>query len=300
MMSIIVVRSWSSAVLSNCTFFSNAAAFGAALCSFPKTKILVKNCHFLNNTGQRGGVINCHDQHTLEGFNETKMINLITADPKYVHREFFNLNYVLNRTSFNEREIGLNNVSIYTEFQSAISDTFSKCVISGNLFQYNSGIESGGSIYVQGRSVDILNSSFKTCHAGIGGAIRVYKAKARVKQCLFENNVSPLGGSINMEHFSSLLMENTVFNYHKEPMASGAGIFASGRSKLKIKNSYFVNDWTLPFALQIYNFTVATVMNTKFENDDRLWIYRSLFRKQCYGKLYKLYLSQEFRYLCII
>ena len=69
---------------------------------------------------------------------------------------------------------------------------------------------SGGSIYVQGRSMDIRDSSFKTCNAGIGGAIRIYMANMRVKQCLFENNVSPLGGSINIEHFSTLLMEKTV------------------------------------------------------------------------------------------
>ena len=40
---------------------------------------------------------------------------------------------------------------------------------------------------------------------------------------------------------------------------------ASGGSKLKMNNSYFINDWTLPYALQIYNFTEAIVMNTKFE-----------------------------------
>ena len=265
MMSIIVVRSRSSAAISNCTFFSNAGAFGAALCSFPKTKVIIKNCHFFNNTGQRGGIINCHDQHTLEGFNETKIISLVTTGPKYLQGEFFNLNDVLGRISFSERETGLNNISLYTKFQSESEDEFSKCVITGSMFQYNSGIESGGSIYVQGRSVDILNNSFKTCQAGIGGAIRVYKAKVMVKQCLFEKNISPLGGSINMEYFSSLLMEDTFFSYHKESMATGPGIFASGRSKLTIKNSRFLNDWSLPYALQIYNFTVATVMNTKFE-----------------------------------
>ena len=87
----------------------------------------------------------------------------------------------------------------------------------------------------------------------------------RVKQCLFENNVSPLGTSINIDHFSTLLMEKTLFNYSTEPYASGAGIMASGGSKLKINHSYFINDWTLPYALQIYNFTEAIVMNTKFE-----------------------------------
>ena len=260
MISIIVVRSGSSADLYNCTFFSNAAAYGAALCSFPKTRILIRNCHFLNNTGQRGGIINCHDQDTLEGFNKTNMKGFVTVNPQKLQGEF------LNRILFSERVTGMNNnASMYIKVQPGTNDKFSKCVINGSVFQYNYGIESGGSIYVQGRYMDIRDSSFKTCNAGIGGAIRIYMANMRVKQCLFENNVSPLGGSINIEHFSTLLMEKTLFNYSTEPYASGAGIMASGGSKLKMNNSYFINDWTLPYALQIYNFTEATVMNTKFE-----------------------------------
>ena len=87
----------------------------------------------------------------------------------------------------------------------------------------------------------------------------------RVRQCLFENNISPLGSSFNVDYVSTLLVENTLFNYREESTVSGAAIMASSGSKLKMKNSNFVNDWTLPYALQISNFTVATIMSTKFE-----------------------------------
>ena len=252
MISVIVVKSECSAALYNCTFFSNAAAYGAALCSFPKTNIVIKNCHFFNNTGQRGGIINCHDQHTLEGFNKTKIIRSIKKQGEY-----YNLN--------SERRTEINNATMFAEVQLGTIDKFSKCSITGSVFEYNSGIESGGSIYVQGRSMDIYNTSFKTSQAGIGGAIRIYNATVRVRQCLFENNISPLGSSINVDYLSNLLVENTLFNYREESMASGAAVMASGGSKLKMKISNFINDWTLPYALQIYNFTVATIMNTKFE-----------------------------------
>ena len=265
MISVIVVRSGSSAAVHDCTFSSNTAAYGAALCSFPKSQIFIKNCRFLNNTAQRGGTINCHDQHTLEGFNKTKITDLsfFPVGLKKFQGEFLNSNYFSNRNS--ETETGLNKVSMYTEFDPESNDTFSECVITGSVFQYNAGSESGGSIYVQGRSMGVHNSSFKSCHSGIGGAIKVYSANVRVRACLFENNDSLLGGSINIEHFSTLLMEETLFDYQKEPVVSGAGILASGGSKLIIKNSKFINDWTLPCVLQIYNFTVVTVMNTKFE-----------------------------------
>ena len=82
-LSTIVVRRSSSASISGCTFVSNMAEYGAALCSFQNTSVVVNSSVFIDNLGQEGGAINCHNQVDLsQEYNNNRSTEVQSVDIK--------------------------------------------------------------------------------------------------------------------------------------------------------------------------------------------------------------------------
>ena len=257
MKSAILVKSNSSAVISHSRFVRNRAAFGAALCVFPSGSTMVTNSVFQNNDAQRGGVINIHDQPNL-----------------LLKKERDTFASQLHKTKSFGIEIP-NRVSndFLTHFQPffTVDDTMNNnlhhaCIVNSSIFMRNYGFESGGVIYVQGRSVHIENSNFTRNLGGFGGAVRgCQNATINVKATIFKNNRALIGATIAAEYSVILSMDQIRFDYNDDWNLTGTAFRLISYSKIRISNSIFINNANVPVVLNVDNFTDVSVINSTFK-----------------------------------
>ena len=268
MISTILVRPSSSAFLFNTTFVDNMVALGAALCSFPRSNVIVKNCKFLNNIAQKGGAISCHDQFAIQESSvkhNTSTLPLISR----LLTHFGYLPTIENIKELNNKTLSqlksyrnqgkLNNKLFY-------NTTISKCIIINSKFENNHVIEGGGAIYVQGRTLEVHNSSFVANKGGYGGSLsgegraNIYIIKSR-----FRNDFSVMGSSIFIEQSVKLSVDHSFFDYNDTNYATGAKILAFNYCNITVNNSYFINTWTTPVVFGLFNFTQLSAFNTKYQ-----------------------------------
>ena len=139
------------------------------------------------------------------------------------------------------------------------------CMVSNSTFMRNHGLESGGVIYVQGRSIHIENSNFTRNLGGFGGAIRGYQnATINVKGTTFKNNGAVIGAAIAVEYSVILNMAHIIYDYNEHCNITGTAFRLSSYSKIRITNSFFINNAHVPVVLNVDNFTDTSVINSTF------------------------------------
>ena len=268
MISTILIRPNSSAFLSNTTFLNNMAALGAALCSFPKSNIFVKNCTFLNNIAQRGGAISCHDQFAAQESNvkhNTSISPLISR----LSTKFSHLPSIDSMKKFDNKTLSLLKIyrsQVKLNSKLFFNTTMTKCIIINSTFENNHVIEAGGAIYVQGRILEVHNSSFVANKGGFGGSISGEdSADINIMKCRFRNDFSIMGSSIFIEQSVKLSVDHSYFDYNDTSYATGAKILAFNYCNITVNNSYFINTWTVPVVFGLFNFTQLSAFNTKYQ-----------------------------------
>ena len=250
----ILIKTNSSVKVANCKFTSNIAVYGGVLSSFPNTSIVVENSTFIHNTGQRGGAINCHNQANLT-LMENKHRPLILGASKV--GQYFSANE-LKKAETLER-------NIMHSFLNQSEDD-SKCIVRGSVFINNWAAESGGAIYVQGRSIDILDCNFTNTTGGFGGVIMGYeKSRINIENTQFINNAGMLGNVINIRINVVLNLDNCYFDYNDTAYVSGPFIRARDYSYLTINRCYFISQAGIPYVFDVENFTDITVNNSNME-----------------------------------
>ena len=198
-LSLIIVRSNSSATLLNCYFANSVAACGL-VCSFPTTSILVQNSTFSNNTGKRGSSINCHNK-----------INITT-----VPKDYFNSNN--NKETENdqslERTWELEEFNSKPMLETVSAKDAAKCIVKGIVIKNSFSAE--GNLYVQGRSVEICDSNFTTNVGGLfGGAVKGSEgAIIKISNCRLVNNQAMTGSFISIEDSTVLDIRNSIIHYN--------------------------------------------------------------------------------------
>ena len=232
MMSGILVKSNSSAVISHNIFVRNRAAFGAVLCVFLGGSAIVTNSVFHNNGAQRGGVINIHDQPNLL----FKKKHDIFASQLYKTKLFNTA--IQNRVS--------NNFStcfqqFLTAEEALINNGHYACMVSSSTFIRNHGLEGGGVVYVQGRHIHIENSNFTRNFGGFKGAVREYQnATINIKCTVFKNNCAVIGAAIAAEYSVFLSMNQIKFDFNDYWNFGIATAFQLGSyCKIRISNFFY-------------------------------------------------------------
>ena len=256
-LSTIVLMSGSQALVSNCVFNGNKGAYGAALCSFPKTSVTVVNSTFANNFGQRGAVINIHDYANLK----MHYYNYLSAEKtKFTHRQLFKTEMKTKMCPADKNAIVSEDSGEKPVFLK--KDDFS-CVVNDSTFSINRGMFSGGAIYVQGRALFLYNTSFILNVAGFGAAVAAEdKAFIFAKNTTFRNNYADIGSQINAENSVYLHLENILFDYSDVGYVTGPGFRVVAKSSIHILGSKFFTNFPLP--LDIENFTDITVTDSHF------------------------------------
>ena len=254
-LSTIAIRRSSSASITGCSFVNNMAANGAALCSFHNTSLMVNSSVFIDNVGQEGGAINCHNQVDLSQDNNNQ--NVDTKPSQKTKQEIQEPETTRNKV--NEREWNTD-----TE-QTARDEKLSRCLITGSKFENNSAVPSAGAVYIRGRRAEIYESNFLFNTGSLGGATRgIQNAEIDIKDSSFWDNTGGIGSNIHIEESTSLNIEGCTFEYNDSAHITGVGIYARNQSSVSISNSSFTNQGTLPVVFEIENATVLTVANTKF------------------------------------
>ena len=256
MRSSILVKSKSSAVISQSRFIKNIASFGAALCVFPGASAIVVDSVFHDNCAQRGAVINIHDQLNLTLQKEPKNTasKLLKTKPYSIE--------IQNKIS--------NNLSIHVQHLSTVQETLNDvvhygCIVNSSIFMRNHGFESGGVIYVQNRTVYIENSNFTRNLGGFGGAIRGFQnAVINMKGTTFKNDRAVLGAAIAAEYSVILRMDQIIFDYDDDWNLTGSAFRLGSYSSMKISNSFFINTANVPVVLNVDNFTDVSIVNSTF------------------------------------
>ena len=248
-LSLIVVKTNSSAILSNCYFASSVAACGS-VCSFPNTSILVQNSTFSNNTGERGSSINCHNKITM---NTVPDINF-------------------NSININETENGqsLEGKWQLEEFdsKSMISAKYSgSCVVMGTVIK--NSFSADGTLHVQGRSVEISDSNFTTNVGGFGGgAIKGSEgAIINISKSRLVNNQGMIGSSIAIQDSTVLNISNCVIHYHDPKHFTGFGIHATNFSVVITSETDFKNQFLVEaIAFHLEKFSKLFVTGCSFNS----------------------------------
>ena len=115
----------------------------------------------------------------------------------------FQIIFQLSFQQFLTAEEALNNIVHYA------------CIVNNSTFMRNHGLESGGVIYVQGRSVYIENSNFIRNLGGFGGAVRgCQNATINVKGTTFKNDRAFIGAAIAVEFSVILSMDQIRYDYN--------------------------------------------------------------------------------------
>ena len=258
-LSTIILMSGSQAIVSNCIFNGNKGVYGAALCSFPKTSVTVLSSSFMNNFGQRGGVINIHGQANLT----MHYYNHFSDRTKFTHQQLFKTEMKAKMCPGDKNAIAPKYSAEQPVDLLLKKDDFS-CVIHDSTFSINRGIFSGGAIYVQGRALFLHNTSFILNVAIIGAAVAAEdKAFIFAKNTTFRNNYGDIGSQINAENLVYLHLENILLDYSDVGYVTGVGFRVVAKSSIYILGSKFFTYFPLP--LDIQNFTDITVTDSHFE-----------------------------------
>ena len=206
MMSGILVKSNSSAVISHSRFVRNRAAFGVALCVFSSGSAIVTNSVFYNNGAQRGGVINIQDQPNVLFKKERDIFASKLHKTKLFNTEI--QNRVLNNISTRFQQF-------LTAEEALMNNCHYGCMVSSSTFIRNHGLESGGVIYVQGRHIHIENSNFTRNLGGFGGAVMGYQnTTINIKCTAFKDSHAVIGAAIAAEYSVNLSMDQIKFGYN--------------------------------------------------------------------------------------
>ena len=250
----ILVKTNSSAKVSNCKFRDNIAIYGGVLSSFPNTSVMVENSTFIHNTGQRGGAINCHNQKNLTPTKNKHSLLIVKARKV---GQYFSANELKEAKTFES--------NIMNSFLKQTKDD-TKCIVKESNFINNWAVESGGAIYVQGRSIDILDCTFTNTTSGFGGVIMGYeKSRINIEGTQFINNAGMLGNVINIRINVALNMINCFFDYNDTDYVSGPFIRARDYSYLAINRCYFISQAGIPYMFDVENFTDIIVSNSNME-----------------------------------
>ena len=240
-LSLIVVRTNSSAILSNCYFANSVAACGL-VCSFPTTSILVQNSTFSNNTGTRGSSINCHNK-----------INMTT-----VPKNYFNSNN--NKEAENdhslERTWELEEFNSKPILETVSAKDTAKCIVKEIVIK--NSFSADGNLYVQGRSVEISDSNFTTNVGGLfGGALKGSEgAIIKIFNCRLVNNQAMTGSFISIEDSTVLDIRNSIIHYNDPTHITASSIHARNYSVVTISKTDFRNQFlvdAIAFHLEKYS-----------------------------------------------
>ena len=268
-LSTILVKSKSSARVENCTFISNSAANGAGVCSMANTSIIVDNSSFFNNSGQLGSSINCNDQlNNDHGF-----------DLSYIQtRSMFKLmTPTLPRVPMDKSTLYKNHSFMWKSNVQVINDPseYSKCSINRSVFRNNEAYVHGGAIYIQGRSAEVTESYFEYNIGGLtGGAISSYnKARVKITNSLIKNNQAILGSAVSSRESVMMFISNCSFPHPESAFFTGFSLHASNSSLVTIMNSTFTSVRTVPWILDIQNFTSVLVVDSDFTATSRGILY---------------------------
>ena len=241
-LSLIVVKTYSSVILSNCYFASSVAACGL-VCSFPNTSILVQNSTFSNNTGERGSSINCHNKINMDTVPDINFYSNSNNETKNGHS--------LER-KWKLEEYGSKSMSA--------TDSGS-CVVKGTLIK--NSFSADGTLYVQGRSVEISDSNFTTNVGGLGGgAIKGSEgAIINISNSRLVNNQGMIGSFIAIHNSTVLDIRNCIVYYHDPEHFTGLGIHATNFSVVTICETDFRNQFlveAIAFHLEKYSTLFVT------------------------------------------
>ncbi len=133
----------------------------------------------------------------------------------------------------------------------------------------------GGSIYLEGGSVDIVSSIFLSNSATYGGAI-YSSGSITASDSEFESNTATTGGgAINIQHLGSLVATRTIFkeNTHTSGSSSntgGGGLYAFGNSVITLREVTMDSNEAVLNGHQILSNKATegtpsfTIINTKF------------------------------------
>ena len=273
-LSTILVRPTGSAAVTNCTFVSNFAAFGAGLCSLANSSITVNNCTFVNNSGQLGSSINCNNDLDLD-LVTSKNKPIPQLMPLKLQVPFPQSNNLTGKTlkmsphpdDTPEMYKGTkytwqNCTHLVTESGSKLpthTRAHSKCIIRQSIFDNNEAYGNGGAIYIEGRSAGISGSNFAyNIGGGTGGAISTFqKAKVNITNSQFKNNQAILGSAVSAKESVMISITNSNFPYLDTVHPTGFTIHASNSSLVTIVNSTFSNVGTVARILDVQNFTAV-------------------------------------------
>ncbi|MFT3979493.1 MAG: choice-of-anchor Q domain-containing protein [Ferruginibacter sp.] len=241
----------SKVLFRNCNFLQNSAAAGGGLSNTTTSPTFI-NCTFNNNSsGDGGGMANYNLSTPLTILNCSFSNNASTRGGG-----------ILNNSS----SLNINNCSFNNNTGSSMYNIASSPIISNTSFTNNGGTSAGGGMYNLGGSPTLNNCVFSgntTSQTG-GGMYNKYSSP-NINNCSFSNNSADKGGGLYNDDASSPMITKCSFTGNTAT-TEGGGIY-SYNSTLNILNSSFSNNTANKGGGMYNNYAAPAISNCLFNTN---------------------------------
>lgn len=253
----------------NSNFTQNSAVLGGAISS-ENGKVTITGSNFNQNNATSGGAVFC---------NETIANNSnFTQNTAEIGGAIFTINLTATNSNFNQNNVTTIGGAIFSVFANINGSTFTEnnaerrggavystyATISNSIFDKNNAKEyDGGAIYIDNRTLEVVNSIFTNNTAGNqGGAI--YSANTTIENSNFTQNNATSGGAIY--NTNKLTVADSKFDENSATKNGGA-LYSS--NDLTVSNSTFNNNTAATNGGAIYSTNGnATITESEFNNNN--------------------------------
>ena len=256
----LLVISFSTIIMDNCTFTNNSAEFGGTIANVGENNITIHQCTFFNNVGLDDGAVLYSDDFLIGNITNSTFISNrasknggafsvynraeMTIDGStfggnsattaggaiYCHRP---KKLIINNSIFAGNLVGNLTSSSVSTIQN--TSTISECIYAS--------LHYGGVIFVNSVTLNVSNSAFINNSADYGGVVRAIcnsTVSLRGITCSY-NWAMNRGGVLNAKELSKVIIEGSKFDNNLADEAGGV-ISADQEVTVTINNSTLTNN----------------------------------------------------------
>ena len=248
------------AVVINTMFRNNSALVGGAVIAIGECRVILTRCTFLSNKAFTGKTLKIFKNSNLQRANDTPdqstirtvtpvsstLLNVTPSHGKKLEAIAANENHLPKRSSILmksavQQEDALLGPTLVAGGAVCVTKQ-SRLLVSNCVFDDNTSQGLGGAICAGfNATADIQETNFIHNSASQGGAIHVQQAHLRMKDCVFDDNISQgLGGAIVAGLNATLEIQKT--NFTRNSASLGGAIGGGFTSTLDKQETHFTGN----------------------------------------------------------
>ena len=223
--------------VTDCTFLHNQAErLGGAIVGVFDAVLDIQGTSFTGNSASQGGAINVQQQATLSLTN-CKLDRNFASDQSGAILVMVNVTLEIRETNFTNNSA--------SHFGGALLVSQAQCHVVRSVFHSNIAGTVGGAVCIETKaSLRIENTDFTNNSGSQGGAINIQStSKLHANLCIFwENFAVQSGGAIQLDEYSTVVIESCHFLANHARTGSGGALLLSNSEHVSISDTFFLRN----------------------------------------------------------